>query len=333
MGKLSIDFAEDILDMLPVGIYIFQDGRFVYVNHEICKITGYTKKELMEIDPFDLIVDKNTRAEMMLNTKKALSGEFQGLPSEAELRIRCKNDEIRHVSLRPLVVIFRDRMAIITVVRDVTQDVIEREKRRKLEEFIRLTGKMIRHDILNHLSSVTGYLELYSERRDESYLKKSMESAENCIKTLKRLRELEWLIEEGKEMREISVREVFESVCTGMDVDVQIHGNCNVQADDGIYSIAENLIANAVEHGGSRDIAITILKKGKWCEVKVADRGKGIPDELKDRIFEEGFTGVEEGRGTGLFIVKRLMEKYGGDIWVEDNKPSGSVFVLRFRIA
>ncbi len=333
MGKLSIDFAEDILDMLPVGIYIFQDGRFVYVNHEICRITGYTREELMDMDPFDLIVHEDERAEMMLNTEKALKGEFQGLPSEVEIKIRCRNEDIRHVSLRPLVVIFRKRIAIITFVRDVTQEVTDREKRRKLEEFIRLTGKMIRHDILNHLSAVSGYLELYSEKKNETHLEKAVESAENCIKTLKRLRELEWLIEEGKEMREISVREVFESIRTGMDVEVQIQGNCCVQADDGIYSIAENLIANAVEHGGSRDVAVTIMKKGKWCEVKVADRGKGIPDEMKSMIFQEGFTCAEKGRGTGLFIVKRLMEKYGGEVWVEDNKPSGSVFVLRFRIA
>ncbi len=333
MRKLSFDFAEDILDIIPGGIYVFQDGKFVFVNREVSRISGYSKDELLEMNPFDLIAGEEEKEEIIRNTERALEGKLHGLPSEQKVRIRCKDGEFKYVSLRPLPVIFEGKRAIMTTVVDITQEVLEREKRKRLEEYVRLTGKMLRHDVLNHLSAVTGYLELYRDFKDENHLKKATDSAESCIKTLKRLRELEWLIEEGREMRSVSVREVFESIHAGRDVRMVIRGNCRVQADDGIYSIAENLIANAVEHGESEEIVITIAKKEEWCEVRIADRGRGVPDELKTKIFEEGFSSAQEGRGTGLFIVKRLMEKYGGRVWVEDNMPSGSVFVLRFRVA
>ncbi len=331
MEKLSIDFAEDILDLIPVGIYIFQDNRFVFVNNEVCKISGYSKEELLNVNPFDLIVNEKERKEIIKNTEKALIGDFKGLPSEQKVKVWCKDGETKHVSLRPLPIIFEGKKAIIVTVVDITKEVLEKEKREKLEEFVLLVNKMLRHDVLNHLSAVIGYLEIYKSESEKNYLEKAMKSTENCIKTLKRLKELEWLIEEGKEMKKISVREVFENVNLDADVQITIEGDCYVFADDGIHSIAENLISNAVEHGKSEIVEVSIKNKEGVCEVRVADRGTGIPDDLKEKVFYEGFSGVRDGRGTGLYIVKRLMEKYGGEVWVEDNSPTGSVFVLKFK--
>jgi sensor histidine kinase regulating citrate/malate metabolism len=62
--------------------------------------------------------------------------------------------------------------------------------------------------------------------------------------------------------------------------------------------------------------------------VKIADNGPGIPDELKDDVFGKGESGFESsGTGIGLYLVNRLVTGYGGDIWVEDNAPTGAIFV------
>ncbi|HDN73870.1 MAG TPA: ATP-binding protein, partial [Archaeoglobus sp.] len=54
--------------------------------------------------------------------------------------------------------------------------------------------------------------------------------------------------------------------------------------------------------------------------------------EIKERIFEEGFKYGENARtGLGLYIVRKVMEKYGGKVWVEDNEPTGTIFVLEFK--
>ena len=63
---------------------------------------------------------------------------------------------------------------------------------------------------------------------------------------------------------------------------------------------------------------------------KGGGQGKGIPDEIKARIFEEGFKFGETGNtGFGLYIVNRTMEKYGGSVVVKDNHPRGAIFELR----
>ena len=58
----------------------------------------------------------------------------------------------------------------------------------------------------------------------------------------------------------------------------------------------------------------------------------GIPEEIKNKIFDEGFYhGVSGHTGIGLHIVKKTIERYGGHIYADDNKPKGAVFVISLR--
>lgn len=68
------------------------------------------------------------------------------------------------------------------------------------------------------------------------------------------------------------------------------------------------------------------------CNIKYSDNGTGIPDKVKPKIFDEGFYYGKTGHtGVGLHIVKINVERYGGHISVEDNRPKGAVFVISFR--
>ncbi|MFP4197421.1 MAG: ATP-binding protein [Methanomassiliicoccales archaeon] len=88
-----------------------------------------------------------------------------------------------------------------------------------------------------------------------------------------------------------------------------------------------NLVQNAVVHGGTRKIDFRV--DSEECLLTVADHGRGIEDHLKERVFEEGFR-RGDGPGMGLFLVRGIVERYGGSVWVEDNFPRGAAFRLRF---
>ena len=104
-------------------------------------------------------------------------------------------------------------------------------------------------------------------------------------------------------------------------------------ADDSLSSVIDNIIRNAVNHGKADRITITTGKEGDLCEVRIADNGTGIPDEIKEKVFEEGFIHGDTGHtGLGLHIVEKAMENYGGYAYVEDNEPKGAVFALRFKM-
>jgi len=72
----------------------------------------------------------------------------------------------------------------------------------------------------------------------------------------------------------------------------------------------------------------------KYYRVTIEDNGPGIPDELKSLIFNRPLRGATtaKGSGIGLYLVKMLVDSYGGKIWVEDRtygeRTNGSVFIV-----
>ncbi len=112
-----------------------------------------------------------------------------------------------------------------------------------------------------------------------------------------------------------------------------------VLADDLLPEVFANLIGNAVKHGGP-GVAITVRtgedEGSVW--VSVEDTGPGVPDDQKEAIFhryEQKKRGV--GEGLGLYLVRILIDRYGGKVWVEDRVPGhpeqGAAFVFTLKKA
>ncbi len=190
-----------------------------------------------------------------------------------------------------------------------------------------LISKIIRHDVLNTLTSAQLYLELALERKDEKYVRKALSSIKKAIEMTKNVGSIENAIRNG-ELDCIDVRDVVEKVAEDFD-NVSVRGSGKAIADDGLRLVVENIVQNAVLHSRTDRVDIVIEEKDA-CEIRIIDYGKGIPDNVKEKIFDEGFKYGDSGRtGLGLFIAKRMIERYGGEIWVEDNYPSGTIFVIR----
>jgi two-component system sensor kinase len=99
--------------------------------------------------------------------------------------------------------------------------------------------------------------------------------------------------------------------------------------------VIENLLKNIVTHSGSEKAVIEIKEVGDVCELRISDLGIGISDAVKDKLFEAGYTSDETGTsiGLGLFIVKSVIDRYKGTVEVQDNDPSGVVFLLKLKLS
>jgi signal transduction histidine kinase len=103
-----------------------------------------------------------------------------------------------------------------------------------------------------------------------------------------------------------------------------------------IDTILRNLINNAIKftpEGGTIEIAATENKK--YVHISVSDTGVGIEEERLDRLFQVGERDIktkgtqgESGTGLGLILCKELVEKHGGEIWVESEDGEGSTFTF-----
>jgi two-component system phosphate regulon sensor histidine kinase PhoR len=109
-----------------------------------------------------------------------------------------------------------------------------------------------------------------------------------------------------------------------------------VDLDERAIEIAViNLVDNALKYAPDGElVSIAVSQQAGKIEIRVTDRGSGIPLEDRRRIFERFVRGKTafgkqvRGSGIGLALVKHIAEAHGGSVWVEDAAPHGSLFVL-----
>ena len=108
--------------------------------------------------------------------------------------------------------------------------------------------------------------------------------------------------------------------------------------ESGISQVVDNLVENAIKFTPANGhVQVAVAPSEGEVAVTVADDGPGIPAAERDRVFDrfyqtDGGRGVRErGVGLGLTICREIVSAHGGRIWVDENKPRGSVFHVVFR--
>lgn len=90
-----------------------------------------------------------------------------------------------------------------------------------------------------------------------------------------------------------------------------------------------NLVRNALQASAPpAAVELKVTEDGEGLRFSVADRGPGVPSEMRPRMFEPFVTGRSEGTGLGLAVVRRVVELHGGKVTIERRHGGGSVFVL-----
>lgn len=105
-----------------------------------------------------------------------------------------------------------------------------------------------------------------------------------------------------------------------------------------IEQVLMNLIKNGIEamselSPDERLIEIHVSQSRQFALVTVTDKGQGVPDSIKEKLFESFFTTKSDGMGMGLNICRTIIEYHQGQLWVEPGKPVGSVFKFTLPLA
>ncbi len=203
------------------------------------------------------------------------------------------------------------------------------EKANAATEAANLYVDILTHDINNANAAAMGYLQMFLESPDvlsRESLKKPLAAIYQSSEIIRNVTTIRRLESENYELRPVRLEPVLREMrnyyagtrisCEGSDV--------MVLADDLIGEVFSNLIGNAAKFGGPDvEVTINVRENGDTVSVTVADTGPGIPDDLKPRVFERKERGktTKSGKGLGLYIVRNLVERYGGSIRAGDRIP------------
>jgi len=115
---------------------------------------------------------------------------------------------------------------------------------------------------------------------------------------------------------------------------------CDVKVEEvTIRRVVANLVRNATIHTPpGTPIRVELRRADDAARIAVIDRGPGVPDELKARIFDRFEQGTsvpshKPGTGIGLALVKGFVELHGGQAWVQDTPGGGATFVVELPAA
>lgn len=158
------------------------------------------------------------------------------------------------------------------------------------------------------------------------------------VKTLLDMSELQTVGRDDEIVLDALVDEVLEDLePLAEGKNIRLIGKCKditmVGSDILIYRLVYNLVENAIKynHSGGQ-VTVTADRKEKHVYLSVEDTGAGIPEELKERVFEPFFR-VDKSRsrelggvGLGLALVREIVRVHDGSITVKSNPPGGTIF-------
>jgi len=350
------DLDAQILERAPEAILaVDAEGFVLRANRAARDLLGRSAAELVG-SPVALLFGENARE--IECVARSLGGE--NAPAACEVGFERAEGETRRVSVSgaPLPLSASGSPGRVLFLQDVTlRSRADAELRRANDELRRANDELehcvnaLAHDLRSPLVALLGFSRLlrqdYGERLDDTGTH-FLDRIEQAGRTM------EGLIHDLLELSRIGQPGDHPSLVDPRAVLLQLKAEFKPRLDAGgislvlpetpppmvycdrtrLYQLLSNLIGNAIDHMGQVEqprIVVSLGEDDGHHHIEVRDNGRGIACEHHERIFEvfQSLSARGDGRrgtGIGLAIVKKIVEKYGGRVWVESETGAGAVF-------
>ncbi|MFA4860885.1 PAS domain S-box protein [Methanoregula sp.] len=298
-----------MLDATPVGVGLLVNRVFKKVNNSLCTITGYSAEELTGQNTKLLYLDDSEYIRISNELYRPPGDTGVGM---AESRIRRKDGTVIDVimSLSPFDPQNPESGVTVTLL-DMTDRKRAEEALKKANQQVALLTGITRHDILNKLTVLRGYMR---------YMKKQpvSESLTDIIKKEEAVADLiANLIIFTRDYKDVGVQPPgwirvdgsIRMIQKSMDLGgISVHadtGGLEIYADPLMKKVFSNLINHSLRHGGPvSEIRITARDAGNCLTILYEDNGTGIAADEKESIFEREYG---KNTGLGLFLAREIL--------------------------
>jgi signal transduction histidine kinase len=340
---------DQIMTNLQDGILLYtHDARAVLVSDSVERFLGISLAEILGAKLHE-VFSRNTRLGRLVR-------------ESFDARMALVQEEIttetgRHVEIS-LDFIHDDRAvypqetlgALLTLhdvesVREIESDL---ELSRRLAAIGRLTAG-VGHEVKNPINAIVVHLELMRNKLGDADHRamRHLEVIESEIQRLDRV--VQTLVDFSRpvelQLKEQDLRRVVSAVLMLASAELETR-DVHVQSDlpdrpvlakvdaDLLKQALLNVVLNgaqAMAEGGK--LQVRLAEDGRMASLSIHDEGNGIPDDVRDKIFDLYFTTKKDGSGIGLAMTYRIVELHNGSIEVESDATHGTTFILRFPLA
>ncbi len=345
-------FTEAILESIPTGVIsLTSDGRIQRVNRALRGL--FPHKDVDKAETLSDLLTSEHDAEIQYLMNRARRTGIAS--SQVEV---SSEDPVKHlaVTVSALPAGEPDAPGYVVVLED-TSDLLRAQKAAAWHE----VARRIAHELKNPLTPIALSAERISrqlDRRsngDQAHLEDAERVLRQCADTITReVQSVKALADEFSQFSRFPAAnlvrcnlnevvrnglDVFEGRLKGIELTVDLAANPpQVLADpEQMKRIVVNLVDNAAEAMQDsmirRLLVATRLVSGDAVELVVADTGRGVSQEDKEKLFLPYFSTKGRGTGLGLAIVNHIVAEHGGRVRVEDNKPQGARFYVEIPVA
>ncbi|MFT4882718.1 MAG: PAS domain S-box-containing protein [Natronomonas sp.] len=319
----------------PVVETEFVDGRNVVraVNPTFEERFGYTEAEATGQPINDLIVPEDERAQAesfdeLIRDEGSVTAEIRRNTTDGYRRFLFRGFEYRNAH--------NDRAF------GIYTDITERAER---EQYLQVVNRILRHNLRNDLSIIIGFADtIVDDATDERIVDRAQTIGETA-KTLSGMAEtandMARIVGQRSSStdHEIDLADVVAEVCAEAsaaypeaEIDSELPSYCPVRADSKLTRVLRELVDNAVEYGDPDSPQVTFELRDdtaeKYVTLAVSDNGSGIPAADRERVLgEREITQLDHAQGIGLWLVKWLVESYGGALSFEVDDKGTTVLL------
>ena len=325
-----------------------RDATISEANREMEKVFGYSREEVVGKMKYKELIMPEDVERVKTYSRQLLDEEIEG-PIKYEIQARHKTgkpiDAIISVNMLPW--IDKSVISVIDITEKKASERLQEEKAEQLRDFLDIAAHELRHPA----TLLKGYaltLSRHLEHMDEEARRESLRGIElgsdRLVYIVEELLDISRLQRDrftvnmgiasakqqaGRALEEMQARKVHTKIVLDMEDDAS-----TVWADsERLTRLFIILLDNAVKYSPPGAVVeLTGKRKDSKSVFSVLDRGSGISEEDRDKIFQRFFqvgdvlhhTGP--GLGLGLYIAKRIVEAHGGRIWYEPRDGGGSIF-------
>ena len=300
----------------------------------------------MKIGDINILKDEEVYCEMQ---KSKFSIEHNFI-----FKHRLASGEIRDVDVYSGTITVNGENLLYSIIHDITErKQIENELNKTLKNLQRSNSELEKfayvasHDLQEPLRMISSFLQLLQRRYigqldsdADEFIEFAVDGAKRMQELIQDLLEYSRVTTKGKEFKEIKMDETLDKVLMDLKMSID-ENNVNitqdplpiVNADDSqMVQLLQNLIGNAIKYRSEENpqIHISAEKEDSYWLFGVKDNGIGIDSKYAERVFTifQRLHSNEEydGTGIGLAISKSIVERHGGNIWIESEPDKGSTF-------